>query len=319
MSLKQDSTDINKFERYLLGEMSRDEAFEFECEIFPDEEAAKELDVARVHLTECYLNGELNASQLDRFRNHFLSFPYNADLLRFQDLLAEEAESRQDDEMPILNNASLLQKLRDRFSFGILAVPTFAALLLTIIGGVIWLNLGRKAEVVQVAPPESRPTPIESVTPGPDNRNGYVNADHTPQQNKTPAETPITPKQMLAPQVPRLATISVTGSFRASGNVDKPIVLGRETRSVVLEFLLPEDSDPKSGDGYRIIVETMGGESVFSRKLEKAQKSNSGRSGQSFSPNVLNTGQYRFRLTSLSKDGTEKTVQSETFYIRRID
>lgn len=94
MSLNEETLDLEKAENYLLGELTDDEAFNFECDVFPDENLSEQLETVRLQLSEKYLADELNQKRRNRFENYFLSFPYNSEIFAFQKSLTDEISER---------------------------------------------------------------------------------------------------------------------------------------------------------------------------------------------------------------------------------
>src|SRR5262245_38755549 len=78
--------------RYLLGELSNDEAERLDELSIADDRFATRLSAVENDLVDAYAKGELSGEMLDRFRSHYLSSPGRRDKVEFAEtLLAYEA------------------------------------------------------------------------------------------------------------------------------------------------------------------------------------------------------------------------------------
>jgi anti-sigma-K factor RskA len=69
--------NIDLAEKYLLGELDEETVFEFETDVFTDDDLLEHLEVVRQELAEKYIEGQLTSDQRQRFETHFLASPYN--------------------------------------------------------------------------------------------------------------------------------------------------------------------------------------------------------------------------------------------------
>lgn len=343
MSSKDEMLDTLKAENYLLGTSTDDEALDFECEVFPDENLSEQLDFVRNELSEKYIRNELNEKQKIQFENYFLSFPYNAEIYAFQKSLIEEFEKR---EIPTeIETETVPERIKRDEKKGIiswiseilttkmLAVPALAALLLAVFGGVFLYNSRIGEEIVKTV----TPTPVREITPAishaptlieeninlssTQNKN-QSNDNHSTKENdqNKPTETPTpTPKNDGSQfRSPLIATVTLIGSFREIGSKEKPIIVGKETEKVNLEFQYPEVNAENPVKSYRMILEIVGGNKIWEENLPIDAKKTGDKLQENIPPKSLQTGQYRFRIVGIFQDNRVETVQSQTFFVKRI-
>lgn len=336
MSSNEEVLDHTRAENYLLGTLTDDEAFDLECEVFSDENLSEQLDIVRIQLTEKYLERRLDAAQKNQFENYFLSSPYNSEIFAFQKSLTAEigernliaAENVISTVIADEKKTGFWTQVFEVFSSGNFAVPAFAALLLIVLGGVLFYNSRKTVEIVKTETPT--PTPIRTPSENsnissvqnvnPDNRTNTNQTIKEQNQNK-PAETPTpVPKQNVPRQnSPMVATIVLLGTFRDVGSKEKPVVIGRETGNVNLEFQYPKENVDAQFQSYRLILETMSGSKIWEKNLSKERRKSGDNLRENVSPNLLQSGQYRFRLIGVSQDERLETIESDTFFVRRID
>jgi hypothetical protein len=332
MSPADETFDYAKAENYLLGDLTDDQAFEFECEVFPDEQVSEQLDLVRYELSEKHLRNELNPKQKSQFENHFLSFPYNAEIYSFQKSLTREVRelSREpefkpaDSERPGEENKGFFVWLAELFGTRNLAIPVLAGLLLIVLGIGFFYSRREDVIIVKITPTptaEKTPEPTPNVNQNSDSSNGPVNSqtnvNNNTQENKPPRTPAVTPKSdnqsIIAPV---LATILLSGSSREIGSQEKPLIIGKETKRLELEFLVPEEGPERKAAKYKLILETIRGEKVWEGSLEKQNSGNKVK--EKLSPALFKTEQYRFRVVGVFPDTTEETVKSDTFFVKRI-
>jgi hypothetical protein len=73
--------------RYLLGELSNDEAEKLDELSVADDRFASRLSAVENDLVDAYAKGELSGEMLDRFRSHYLSSPVRRDKVEFAETL----------------------------------------------------------------------------------------------------------------------------------------------------------------------------------------------------------------------------------------
>lgn len=344
MSSKDETLDILKAENYLLGTLTDDEALDFECEVFPDENLSEQLDFVRNDLSEKYIRSELDEKQKIQFENYFLSFPYNAEIFDFQKSLIEEFGRREIEteieteiipaEVQTKEKPGILAWLSEIFTTKMLAVPAFAALLLAIFGGIFLYNSRKGVEIVTTISPTPTPvgetTPEQSSTPNilpPGNTNLLSNQNQkndnrsTEENNQNKAvelPTPATRYDVPQSRSPVVATVTLFGKFRPGDSIEKPIIVGKETEKVNLEFQYPEEDAEKPFKNYKMILEPVGGNIIWEENLAKDGKKTGDKLLEDIPPKRLQTGQYRFRLIGVFQNNNEETVQSQTFFVKRI-
>src|SRR5262245_54748194 len=73
--------------RYLLGELSNDEAEKFDGRSISDDWIAIRLNAVENDLVDAYAKGEISGEMLDRFRAHYLSSPARREKVEFAETL----------------------------------------------------------------------------------------------------------------------------------------------------------------------------------------------------------------------------------------
>ncbi|PWT82540.1 MAG: hypothetical protein C5B57_08510 [Blastocatellia bacterium] len=73
--------------RYLLGELSNDEAEKLDELSIADDRFATRLNAVEDDLVDAYAKGEISGEMLDRFRSHYLSSPARRDKVEFAETL----------------------------------------------------------------------------------------------------------------------------------------------------------------------------------------------------------------------------------------
>ncbi len=332
MSSKDETLDILKAENYLLGSATDDEALDLECEVFPDENLSEQLDSVRNGLSGKYIRNELNEIQKKQFENYFLSFPYNLQIFDFQKSLIEEFERREFQITPV-EKKGILSRISEIFTTKMFAIPAFAALILTVFGGIFLYNSRNGGEIVKNATPtpageikyEISPTPtrieenINSSSIQNKNQSNDNSSNRENNQNK-PVEipAPIPKSDISQPVAPIIATVAFIGSSRTVGSKEKPIIVGKETEKLNLKFQYPEENSEMPVKNYKMILETITGNKIWEENLPKDGKKSGDRLIENISPTLLETGQYRFRVLRVFQDDKEETVQSQTFFVKRI-
>lgn len=342
MSLNEEVLDIKKAENYLLGILTDDEAFNFECDVFPDENLSEQLEIVRLQLSEKYLANELNRQQRQQFENHFLAFPYNSELFAFHKSLNIEINRR--NLMPEENEdvstvtteekkTGFWNRLFDFFPLKTFAVPAFAALVLIVLGGVFLYKSRQNNEIAKTETPT--PTPISQISPAPTlnpaqtpteitdnsskgNENKNSNSVIKEQNQNTNSQPPDSKKDVSRPNVPMVATIVLLGTFRDVATEEKPIIVGQKTQNININFQYPKENPEADYKNYKIILETTSGNKVLVKNLSKEGKKSGDNLTENISPNLLQTGKYRFRLVGVFQNDKEETVDSDTFFVKRV-
>jgi hypothetical protein len=81
--------------RYLLGQMTEEEMFEFDDLCFGDENCIEELEAIREEIIDRYLKFDLTQEQNKAFENYFLASPFHQEKLEFSQRLMETVPEKQ--------------------------------------------------------------------------------------------------------------------------------------------------------------------------------------------------------------------------------
>lgn len=335
MSPEDKTLDYAKAERFLLGNLTDDEAFDFKCKVFADEELSEQLDIVRNDLAEKYLNHELDDTRKSQFENYFLASPYHAQIFAFQESLIKEINERNVSTVPQPEEKQgLFSWVWDLFSAKNFAVPALTALVLLALG--IGFIYTRKSEDVagKTTPTptvEKIPEPTPVITPtdnrensnnsnapanSPKNDNNLVPESNLNKPAPTPATTPKNNTQ--SPVVQVFATALISASSRNIGTKENPIVVGKITKTFDVDFPVPQENPQHPISKYKLILETINNQPVWEGSLAKEKATSEKRVKEAIPLTLLKTEHYRFRVVGVFEDGTSETVKSDTFYVKRV-
>ena len=227
--------------KYLLGELSDDEAEQVERQLMTDSAYAEEASILEDELVEEYFSGELSVEDRIRFQSGYLSSAEGRQHLDF------EAAFRK-----LISNASLQTPPEGRQPSGLLAgianarrfsraASVLGALLLLLITGYLWIRIHRdnreasNAKSAAAAEEQTR-TPDKHLAEEPAGR-----SEEEAQGEKASHQETQTPgiKKQAEPKVSVVATL-LPGGVRDSGKIQEVTVPLKES-SVRIKLVIPAE------------------------------------------------------------------------------
>jgi hypothetical protein len=212
--------------RYLLGQLSEEEATRLEQEYFESDAALEAIARAEEDLIDDYLGGRLESEELRRFETVYLASPAHARRVEMSRELARAAARRHRPGTPrAREGAGARQGLR----YGLAA-----AAVLVLSAGAWWMA---------VRAPQSRNVPTGS---------GNA-AQQPPVRDPTPPAAPATS--------PRVFAVSISPMSVRSGDTASRVTVPADID--VLAVTLEPDVDGQSGEATRAVVRTVDGTEVW--------------------------------------------------------
>lgn len=255
---------------YLLGSLPAAETERFDELIFTDDEFAGALDDAENELLDRYARGELEGEALAKFKSYYFASPLRREKASFAE--AFQIYGKQDDAKKVENSLSADAKLKETrgglFSFLKFSknqnLPlrlgfAFAALLLMIAGGFLFLKNRADVETAKQAAPSNvqteQPKQIEEKeSANAKNEIAAANsvsesaaplpANESPQKksNARPMRTP-EPEKQIAPLKTIVAAFVLSPSLRGDASV-KSLSISSQTTEINMKLELETDDFP---------------------------------------------------------------------------
>lgn len=252
--------DHEKLRKYILGELSEDDAGEFDELVVCDPDFADELSAVESELLDAFAAGELDAPTSEKVRRHYSATAYRRRKLAFAETVRDAARVSVD------TGESRMEIAENSFwtflsAFG---KPVWAAIGVLVLFGVVliaWRLGGRDERVAVNEDPTPAPTstPVKpSVSPTPAGANVDRIASPTPttppdvNRNQT-VETP-------TPRKPVFMTFVLRPSLRGSESI-RTLAVKAETRDTMFGLKL-EPNDFESFDV--VLADESGGRKFWS-------------------------------------------------------
>lgn len=345
--MNQHSTQENELRRYLLGDLKLEERLTVEERLFLDEEYLQLLKAVEENLLDEYAYHELTAGERKKLETHFLPEPgRHGDLKLAQALrryVTSEAQPAGPQPVPPGNEVSGAAMARDAgwlsYLFGRRPILgySFAALLLLLLGGLIWLAAvsvlkpGRTpAEQVQEEqvpprqePGERRPEQANGNAPG---EGGQSNREQratlpAPVVEEAPAQEREAPQPHQArgpspqdtPEPGRTLALLLPpgGVVREDGETNN-LNIASDVGIVVLQLALVEREDYRS---YRASL-LSGARTIYARAgLKLAAVGDVKVVPLKVPARLLRRQSYEVKLSGLALDGRVQEIASYSFRI----
>jgi len=316
--------------RYLLGELSEQEQAQLEESYFTDDALFERFLAVKDEMIDAYARGDLSGQKRERFEQHFLaSEPRRERVEEARGFIrAVTAASTNTVTVDRTNPAhtaastSWWQSISKLFaSRSLVWQGALAALLLVALAG-SWVLVrhfqNQRAERERVQNEEAARRRQEqergrAVVP-PANSNGLpTNPTVTPVPQRTPPSKPAD-KHAPQPAPAQVASIVLLPFTSRDGNGSSPLVLRSDTREVVLHLVV-------KGDEYRrfdVVLQTVNGEQVLSRRGLKAKSRSSRKSVTlTLDPSVFHHQDYIVTLTGLTAGGKLEAIGDYYFRVER--
>ena len=337
------SENENPIQKFLFGEMSEEERFEFEERFITEPELFEQIRLAEDELIENYVREWMKPAERSKFEREFLTTEIRRERVEFsRQMLDKVAELKE--EIPVVKKNEAVSSetsIRDRliafFSFPKFAAATAFTILLAIFGSWFVYQNFRSLEKDFADKGNSNIstiiTPTPAISPQDDEIEKNVNesrnfADNSSDQTnaptnspeKTPKPTPKkpnvntneTPKPTRTP-IQRNAPTPVLALFAGtmrSGGKNSVLNIPPNAKSATLQLNL-EASDYKT---YQARLTDANGNTVFQRANLKAR-------GLKINFNVpaqnLKRGDYIIRLSGKNDSGEDESVADFQFRVNR--
>ncbi len=309
---------------YLLGELSEPEQAALEEKYFSDPRVFDQILKTENELLDNYARGRVSPQVRERFEQYYLLHPGRRERMKFAEALATRIDKIEPSENAIERTASAMswwggllttlrgQRLMLRFSIA------FAFLLFVFAGAWFFIDSRRaRQELAQAqavpADQERRereqkvaevrvPTEVPPIEPEP----------RRPAQPQSPQMTP-TP---TARAVPAFASLLLTvGGVRGGDTGKTPtLVIPPGTVKARLQLNLKENEYAR----YRVSLQTVGGEEIFSRQNLKSRDTKPGMSVTLVVPaRKFATGDYILTLKGVSQDGEIDDLSKSIFRVSK--
>lgn len=329
--------------RFLFGEMSEDERFEFEERFITDADLFEQIKVSADELIEKYIRGWMNPAERTKFEKNFLTTAKRRERVEFSRQMFNKIDEQKEKAIPVKKNdgiiaeESIWQKLGGLFlSPKIATAAAFAVLVAIFSVWFLYQNLSNKnPEFAEKQESNSSEIPKETFSPTPEispvestqnseneNIEGIENAenDSDAESDKTPLKTPTpndkiqkTPVPPKTPQIQKSAPSPVlalfAGTLRSDGK-NNVLNLPETAKGATLQ-LNPESVDYKY---YQARLTDADGNVIFQKDRLAANKSKI----SLFIPaEKLVKGDYLLKLYGINASGENESVADFQFRVNR--
>lgn len=299
--------------RYLLGELTDEEATAFEERYFIDPESFSGVLAAESRLIDEYKRGRLSLKARELFELHYLADPRRRERADFGGALVQYVDStRSKAELSACSRftASLT-------SYGTalrLAVAAAVVIVVAALGLYVLIPTpDSQPETAQVAPLE-RPSPrIEEVseTPEPTPAEAPKNTTGTPGNAANPTPRPTPPPQAAAPRLVTLALVA--GGVRGGTSSTPTLVVPKGTAEARLSITSVENAYPS----YRLALRTMNGDEISGRTVKPPTSQVRLNLSLTVPADRLASGEYVLVLTGVQNGEAGDEISRSLFRVRR--
>lgn len=273
--------------RYLLGQMSEEEAAQFEAQYFVDDNLLEEMTGLEDEMLDSFVRGELSSKDADKFQKEYLTSPARQAKAGFARTLAGHlsgsARTSTDLPQPFLHKVT-------PFKF-FLAI----AASLLIIGSLVFANFRLRHELEQL-----RTQQVELQRREQDLRKQFSHP------------SPVVIAPAAAPERQESTVASLILSPGMARSADSPNVLRTSSNTVTAQLQLLVEHDDYSA--YSASVETAEGTLVWHKDGLTTQAMSGARAITIRLPlKILSNRNYRVRLTGTKADGSAEDVADYSF------
>ena len=261
--------------QYLLGDLPEKELSRVEDHYFDDDAFFEEMAIVEEELIDDYLSGHLAGRDREKFESSFLASPARRDRVEFSRTLIKSLSGPRPDARPVRRESvSWFQSLfinRNRvFQFAC------AALALLVAAGVTWLaveNARLRNDIARLhaesATFEEREKEMAEQAAKERERADELQARAESEQNERQQI-----EQQLARSLPQPATIiELSSNATRSGGSTKSFNIPSGAKIVELKL----NTEPSDYTIYRVMLQTAGGEKVWSKGGLKARTTATGK------------------------------------------
>ncbi|MCI0420657.1 MAG: hypothetical protein L0387_02505 [Acidobacteria bacterium] len=295
----ESATSETMMTRYLLGELSEQEATVFEERFFRDDSVFEELRAAEEDLIDSYVRGNLSGAVLKQFETHFLKSPARRQRVAFAKSLANAADQNAT-RAPVAAQRTAAEPRGVVIAFwrpAFQRILAAAAVLLAVAG--VWIvtenrKLARHMESMQASrlSQERRAQELEARVKELETRNTELSGELESERSDSRPK-PSNPASLVA-------FVLSPGLVRGT---DEPtrLVVPREVGQVKLQLDLETVGDYLS---YRTELRTAGGQLLWSQDMLQARPTSWGKAVVLLIPSfVLAAGEHELTLRGLISSG----------------
>jgi hypothetical protein len=314
--------------KYLLGELSSEEAERIERECFGNEKFAETVFVTEDELVDQYVRGELSVDERNRFEQFYLTTAARHDRLavartlkqqfgRVPVVLLSPRESIAGSEKTL----SVFDTFRPRH---LLTFPlvgyALAAIALVVVSFGLWRLLryqDRKAQIAETMRQSGTPQPTPTTSTEIATPNPLTTPDATPASSMASPSPQTSPGNEHKPQdvEPKFALISFTlrpGALRDPLAGEHVLKLPTQTRTVLLRFVLNDNAKQI----YTVEIQTADGHvALVRRRVEAAWSNNETVLSLRAPASIFSSGDYVGRAL----DASNQTAASYVFRIEKTN
>ncbi len=307
--------------RYLLGELSDAEQSALEENYFTHPQVFEQLVEAENELVDEYASGRLSPEVRKRFEQYYLAHPLRRERVKFAQALATKVERTRSDQTSVGPGTARLAPwawVPNLFSGRVFAFSTGLALLLLAAGGGWFLlrtwrtptpqtQATRAAQEpgkreVQQPPIDDRP--IQTVDSN-DNANRALD-----QAKKSQPQSPGRP----AASTSVMLLLTASGTREGAAESARKLIIPAGTQQVLIKLNLKEGNY----SDYRIVLQAIGGETIFNRQRLKPRET---KSGSTFSIVVparsFAAGDYMLTLRGVRPNAEVDDVSKSIFRVEK--
>ncbi len=304
--------------RYLLGELSDSEQAALEEKYFTDPQVFDKMVKAENELVDNYARGLLNPESREKFEQYYLAHPKRRERAEFaQTLVTKLDQFEADGAVALVRQVSWWRRLLPALSGRAFAFSMSLVLLLLVFGlGVLFFKTRRSQEELARtqaahAAQEERDRELQQQLAKERTRINEANDE------LNLARTQVTRSQPKAPSTqttPAFVTLLLTaGGIRGTDTALAPeIIIPTGTEQVRIQVNLRESGY----SNYRVVLQAVGGETIFSRQGVKPQAT---KSGSTFVINVparrFASGDYILTLRGVRPDAEIDDVSKSIFRV----
>lgn len=239
----------DKITRYFLGQLSTDEAEQFDRECFSNSTFAESVFVVEDELIDRYVRNELSDADRERFEQFYLTTEARRSRVAMATTLNLTMNSATSEKARPFETPSIWQRLIPKRAFTRYALATLALAMVVV---AVWLLIrtSNKEQVAQTNPPINVASPANSPTPS---------SSPSP---ATPTATGTPGGQEPTSQLATLVYTLVPGTQREVDAGERVIRVSPQTKTVELRLVIQDQVQPP----YEVKLETVEGASVFVRR-----------------------------------------------------
>lgn len=308
--------------RYLLGELSEAEQSALEQRYFTDPQVFDQVVQAENQLVDDYIRGELSPQARARLEQYYLAHPKRRERAKFAQALAtklDQVKAVKGAAEPSVQVESWWDRVRASLDGRRLALGFSMALLLIVIGGIWSLTERRRlhGELAQTqaarAVQEQHERELQQQLADERTRINDLNDELSRARSQVKGPEAAAPAM---PTSPAFVTLLLTaGGTRGSDSGSAPkLMIPTGTEQVRIQLNLKEGNYPN----YRVVLQAIGGETIFSRQGVKPKATKSGSVFVIIMPaRRFAAGDYILTLRGVRPDAEVDDVSKSIFRVER--